>query len=166
LISTIILRAILAYPVELWAKIKADYETGNYSYEKLAEIYHVSDPAIRLKATEDNWIKGRLKEKIEEKTQHRVINMLSKLGWDEKKRIEKFADILEADKTGSEGIAEPDWNARLKAHDMIFKIAGDYAPTETKLSGGITTESPYDLSQLTDEELITFKTLMDKVKRA
>ena len=154
----------MAYPAETWARIKADYETGNFSYEKLAQIYQVSDPAIRLKATEENWIKGALKPKIEAKAQNRIVNLMSKLGMDEEKRISLFTETLLADKTTSQGMTEPDWNARLKAHDMVFKLAGDYAPTETKLSGGIANESPYDLTKLDDDELKEFKRLMDKVR--
>lgn len=125
----------MAYPAETWAKVKADYETGNYSVPDLSEKYTISEPAIKLKISDEKWVKGALKEKIEEKHQNKIINELSKIGWDEKRLIENFAGILEAENTNKHGIVEPNWQARAKAHDMIFKLKGSYAPVENKISG-------------------------------
>lgn len=157
----------MAYPVETWAKVKSDYETGNYSYDKLSEIYQISVPAIRLKADEENWEKGKLKPKIEEKTQNRVINMLSKLGWDEEKRIKSFSEILEANKTVNIGgcpVTDPDWSARARAHDMLFKLTGDYAPEKQEISGLLGVKKEYDLSKLTSDELEIYLALQKKIE--
>ena len=125
----------MAYPAETWARIKADYETGNFSVKDLSENYSISEPAIKLRISDENWIKGALKEKTEEKHRNRIMNELSKIGWDDRKLIENFSELLLAENTNKMGIAEPNWNARAKAHDMIFKVQGAYAPVENKISG-------------------------------
>lgn len=158
----------MAYPAETWAKIKADYETGNYSTEKLSEIYQISDPAIRLKAREDNWEKGRLKPKIEEQIERNMIKLFAKKGCAPEKIVEKIIDGMDANRTinigDGQSSIEADHNARVKYIQEANKMMGNYSPEEIKHSGSVET-NVYDLSVLDDDELKEFKRLMEKVRR-
>ena len=43
----------MAYDAKTWAKVKADYETGNFSAPELSEKYTISEPAIKKHIVEE-----------------------------------------------------------------------------------------------------------------
>lgn len=50
-----------------WAEIKAKYESGNYSMRQLSEEYGFNKDYGYVKASEDNWVKGRLAERLQKR---------------------------------------------------------------------------------------------------
>jgi len=144
----------MAYPAATWARIKAEYETGNFSIPQLAEKWVISDTTIDKRIAKENWNKGELKPRIELRQQELMINALAKKGVTQSKVAGVLHEMLEAertlvtpsnekDKDGNKepGFAEiiPDHNARDKAVTQIFKVTGAYAAEkkEVELKGWI-----------------------------
>ena len=48
----------MGYTPEFWAKVRADWESGEYGLEKLSEIYQVSRQAISVHKKREGWVKG------------------------------------------------------------------------------------------------------------
>ena len=135
--------------------------------EKWQEI-GISESSIRKAITEESWEKGKHKAKIEEKIQAKTIDLLAKHGITPEKQIELFVSALDAEKLvniGGQPVNDADWSSRLKAHDMLFKLRGDYAPEKVNqtISGGINVTKDDDLSNLTTEEIIQLKALKEKM---
>ena len=89
----------MAYPAKLWAKIKTDYETGNYSVRALAEKYGnegAKVDAIELKAAK--WDKGKLKPLIEKSIQQKFIDAFAKRKFDESRVAEIVDEMGSAEK--------------------------------------------------------------------
>lgn len=51
----------MAYPPEFWAKVRADYESGEFGLEKLAKMYQVSRQSIANQKKKNGWVKGKKK---------------------------------------------------------------------------------------------------------
>ena len=130
----------MAYTTKQWAKVKADYLTGNYSVEKLSKKYEISEPAISNKAKAEGWIKGQLKEKIEKKVEESTIEILARIGCTPEFRLKLLHEGLLADRTYVKGEyveVEADHNSRVKYHDIINKLTGSYTPEKVEHSGQI-----------------------------
>lgn len=56
-----------------WEEIKAKYETGKYSMQKLADKYGFNKSYGWRKAGQNNWQKGKSKDKVREKANKKVI---------------------------------------------------------------------------------------------
>jgi len=80
---------------EFWAKLKADYETGDYSMRKLAELYDINRRTIESKAQTDRWMKGRLSSAIEEAAVNRAISLFSQLDLPQTEVFQKIKDGIE-----------------------------------------------------------------------
>lgn len=150
----------MAYPAKTWAKVKADYETGNYSVEQLWKKYGMSAISIEKRIGIDKkngnpWEKGKLKPIIEKQIEESVMEKLTRLGMPEDKVLMVMVEGLEAtyekwkknpnykkdavDETG-EKILEydleiySDHQIRAKFFDMYCKIGGKYVE-RVKVSG-------------------------------
>lgn len=61
-----------------WNKIKAKYETGNYSMKDLSDEYGFNESYGHRKSSEEGWEKGKTKDKVSKKTQKRMLEAESK----------------------------------------------------------------------------------------
>lgn len=130
----------MAYPAETWIKAKKDYETGNYSVCELGKKWGMSDTAIENKIADEKWIKGALKDKIEERIERDMIKLFAKKGFPPEKIIEKVLEGLEAHRTvrineNGDTTVEPDHNARVKYIQEANKMMGNYSAEKQILSG-------------------------------
>ena len=84
----------MSYPASTWAKVKAEYETGEYSVDKLQEMYGISTASIDKKIAKQKWIKGRTRHKIELKAEKTAIEKFAALGMPEEKVFQKVCDLM------------------------------------------------------------------------
>ena len=68
----------MAFPAETWSKIRAEYETGNFSIPELADKYSVSIPAIKRRTALEGWEKGAFQEEILEDIREQFLDELKK----------------------------------------------------------------------------------------
>lgn len=139
----------MAYSSEVWGKVKADYETGLYSVDKLQEKYGISTASIDKRMAKDKptkpWIKGKTEDKIHKKIEENTIERLARLKYTQDKHLNNIIAGTEADRTyikkdgSGEGFieVEPDHQSRVKYLDMINKMTGGYAPEKIEHSGEI-----------------------------
>ena len=150
----------MSYSVKKWAEVKADYETGNFSAQKLHQKYSISLKAIINKMVKDKWIKGKSKPAIELGIAERNIAMFAKLGMTQENVAQKLidgvdsanrsaqyiADQIKANKDSDENI-DTDWlykvipqiiDDRKISLDYIKelnKMCGTLAPQQREISG-------------------------------
>ena len=134
----------MAYSTDKWAKVKADYLTGNFSYDDLSEKYRISEPCIRKRSKSDGWVKGELKEKIQKKIEESTLEAFARIGLTKDKVLKTILAGFEADKvviTGGkdDAFAEvvPDHMAIDKYITQYNKMTGQYAPEKKEISGGL-----------------------------
>ena len=161
----------MAYSTKIWAKVKADYLTGNFSYDDLSEKYRISEPCIRKHSKSGGWVKGELKEKIEEKIEESTIEAFARLGLTKDKILQKINDGLEADKvviTGGKdnAFAEviPDHQAIDKYITQYNKMTGNYAAEKQEIKQETDIKiGREDLKELSPEELQVMLKMIDKL---
>jgi len=68
-----------------FVKIKSEYETGKYTYKDLSEKYGVDASYLRKKGSKENWVKGRLRDQIEKKSNEKLIESEA----EERKRLKE-----------------------------------------------------------------------------
>lgn len=168
----------MAYDVKTWAKAKADYETGDFSVEKLGKKWGISDTAIENKIADEGWIKGKNKEKIEMGIAERNIAMFAKLGMTQEKVAEKMLEGILLPEATEKKLAEllknsdeeekaedyyknltaivkqlvNDRYLSLKYIQELNKMCGTLAPFKKELTGK--EGSPLSASRMTKEQLI------------
>ncbi len=106
----------MAYPAETWAKVRADYETGNFSVRELSENYQIFYKTIDDKIASDGWIKGKYKPAIEAKIKETMIERFTRMGLSEVAACEKVVELI---KKGDK-----------KGLDFYFKLTGAYVPVK------------------------------------
>lgn len=138
----------MAYKTTIWAKVQADWKTGNFSRKQLSEKYQIPEPTIRTHT--DIWDKGELKPIIEKTVQQKIVEAFAKRGFDEERvaqivdemgnaekpiiipsnQIEEVTDERTGEKVKVKqpGMADviPDWIARDKAVTQYAKLTGAY----------------------------------------
>jgi len=87
----------MAYPAKTWAKVKADYETGNFSANQVAEKWSISVQAVKKRIRAEKWQKGKSIPKIEEKIRDASIESYAKLGMPLKKALKICIRLMESD---------------------------------------------------------------------
>ncbi len=161
----------MAYCVMVRAKVKADYETGNFSVEQLLKRYGIAAITIEKRIGKEKWIKGASKKAIEEKIQETTEQMFARLGLPKEKVLKKVMEGLEAEKvviTGGkeDAFAEvmPDHLAVDKFVTQYNKMVGGYAAEkqEIKQESDIKLKNE-DLSKLSTDELNIMLKLIGKV---
>ena len=133
----------MAYPAKTWAKVKADYETGNFSVADLWKKYGIAEITIEKRIGNEKWKKGKLKKKIEEKIEESTLEMFARLGMPKEKFLQVIIDGLNADRTyikkdgSGEGFieVEPDHAARSRYVTEVNKMTGGYVPEKKEISG-------------------------------
>ena len=129
----------MAYKVSTWAKVKTDYESGNYSFEELHRKYTISEKQLKTKAQKDKWIKGKLKPEIEAKIQETMKEKFTRLGLTEDKVLKKVKEVIDdSPKAGLE---------------FYFKLVGSYAPAKREITGK-DGSALLPTSKMTKEELL------------
>lgn len=152
-----------------WKEAKKLWETGCYTVPQLSEKLSVSQTSVKNHILKEKWKKGKLEKKVEDQIEKNVVELMSELGWPLKKRIQNFVKAFEAKKQlmsyGNIIGQEEDWVARLKAHDMAFKLAGEYSPEKQNVTAvnqniEIVRE---DLKKLSEEDLIELRRISAKL---
>jgi hypothetical protein len=69
----------MSYSAEKWANVRYDYESGNLTIEKLSKKWQISTTAIVNKMQEEEWVKGKHKETIQQTVAEKNINMFANL---------------------------------------------------------------------------------------
>jgi len=146
------------YSVELWATIRALYETGNFSslpclYQHCTTIFNPCPTlqAIKVKCANEKWCKASQREAIEEKKQQNYKELFAELGLTEHKMAEVMVNgvlcaeqmrntIIEQFKTnGTEILSDPlQSKAMYDSLNSLFsdmRTAHKYLETCLRLSG-------------------------------
>jgi tRNA A37 N6-isopentenylltransferase MiaA len=78
-----------------WLKIKNDYLTKNFNYEKLAAKYGISRSSIEKRASKEKWRddKNATCKKIESKVQEKTIEKVAEKVSDRNARILEISDL-------------------------------------------------------------------------
>tara|TARA_R110000737_G_C14359287_1_gene446651 strand:- start:10 stop:519 length:510 start_codon:yes stop_codon:yes gene_type:complete len=165
----------MAYPAKVWAKVKADYETGNFSIDKMGEKYGISTATIEKRIKADKWQKGKLKPIIEKKIEETTAEMFARLGLPKEKLLDKIIEGTDANRTyikrdgSGEGFVEvePDHAARVKYITEINKMTGGYTPEKQEITAKntnieVTTD---DLEGLSDEEIEGLREISEKLTK-
>ena len=84
----------MGYPASTWAKMKAEYETGNFSAQSLGEKWGISVKSVEKHIADDGWKKGKLKHKIELQAEKTAIEKFAALGMPEEKVFQKVCDLM------------------------------------------------------------------------
>lgn len=111
----------MAYPESTWAKLKADYETGEFSAPKLEEKYNITQQAIWKKKERDaikgiKWVKGKNATIIQQTIAEKNIAAFAKAGCTHQKVVDRVAEkILNEDNM-------------LQYVQEYNKMCGGYAP--------------------------------------
>jgi len=121
------------YDLDTWSDVKADYETGNFSYIELSEKYQISDPAIRKRAKEEKWVKGAIKPLIDKERQLTTAQMFAELGLPKELVLQKIKKVLlqTADSTDPK-----EKNIFDKMLTQYNKMTGQYLERVDLTSGG------------------------------
>ena len=82
----------MAYSSVLWAKAKADYETGKFSVAQLSKKYRISEATIWKRISVKKWEKGRLAEKIEDKIMGETEKMFVKAGMPKQELVSQIVE--------------------------------------------------------------------------
>jgi len=149
----------MAYPATTWAKVKADYETGDYSVDKLHQKHTISREAIITKMVRKKWEKGKNAPIIQQTIAEKNIAMFAKLGMTTEDLAQKLINGLNTQEKAAKEIAEKinnsdvdiemytklipqildDRKISLEYAKEIIKMIGVYAPAkkETEHSGSI-----------------------------
>lgn len=128
----------MAYPEQLYAKIRAEYESGKYGsieqlHENLRKKYDdfPSVDCLKVKCTSEQWERGKLKETIQEKYRQ----AFAARRFDENKVVELIEKLSEGVKTivTKDGPVDVVDNAAIDdAITQYNKIVGGYAPVKTE----------------------------------
>jgi hypothetical protein len=135
----------MAYPAKTWQKVKTAYLSGNYTVEKIAQMWSISTQAIFGRIQREGWERGKLSRTIAE----RNIERLTEAGATPIAVAETLANALKADKSviirdngalkksesgEPQGFVEqvPDWQPRLKAVEIINSMTGAIPQPEQK----------------------------------
>jgi len=160
----------MALPAKTWAKIKTEYETGNYSTVQLAKKWQISDQAVRKHIRDEKWKKGQLKPIIESKIQKTMVEKFAEIGLTPEKVMRVVDEGVHADKTiivgsGDQAMADiiPDWQARDRFVTQYYKLTGGYAAEKVEHSGDIEVTDPR-LKNYSDEEIQTLINILTKKK--
>ena len=116
----------MGYSVTTWGKVRADYESGNFSADKLHQKYAISREAIIKNMVKNKWVKGKNKPAIIQGIAERNIAMFEKLGMTQ----EKVAELI---KKGMEDDSEK--ALQYKYMQEFIKMCGTYAPQQREISG-------------------------------
>jgi len=135
----------MAYPAETWAKVKTDYETGNYSVLQLAKKYSISKKAIDKHLKEEGWVKGELKKTIQKKIEESTLELFVKRGMPRERIVELVVkgmiepDMIKFEGKGDQMMATPvpDWKTRKDYIQEANKMTGGYAAEKKEITGGI-----------------------------
>jgi len=111
----------MAYSVEKWAKVKADYLSGSYSYKKLVQKYSITEAAIVQRSLREGWEKGKHKDVIEAKQQANMIDKFAEIGYGEKDALEDVRRLIK--ESPKDGL------------NYYFKLVGTFAPVKRELTG-------------------------------
>lgn len=89
----------MTYPESTWAKLRTDYETGDYSMPKLGEKYSISEQAIWKKRERDSkrgveWVKGKNAAIIQQTIADRNIAAFINAGCTHQTVVGRMADKL------------------------------------------------------------------------
>ena len=104
-----------------WATIKAEYETGLYSMEQLADKHGFNAGYARNKAAKENWDKGRTSNKIAEIASKKVLDRIGKTEADIKKELYDTVLMIESKMQGEWDNAKPNFDI-LKATKISTEI--------------------------------------------
>ena len=96
----------MAYPATTWAKVKADYETGDYSVDKLHQKHTISREAIITKMVRKKWEKGKNAPIIQQTIAEKNIAMFAKLGMTQEKLAIKLIEGVTISETTTKELAD------------------------------------------------------------
>ena len=96
----------MAYPATTWAKVKADYETGNFTIEKLWKKYGIAAVTIETKIIKEKWIKGSSAPAIQQTIAEKNIAMFAKLGMTQEKLAIKLIEGVTISETTTKELAD------------------------------------------------------------
>ncbi len=111
----------MAYSVEQWAKVKADYESGKHSFRELQQKYNITYKAIFTKANVDNWVKGKCEDIIQAEKQLNMIEKFSEIGYKEQEALKDVRQLIRDNP--KEGL------------NLYFKLVGTFAPVRREVTG-------------------------------
>jgi len=130
----------MGYSAEVWARVKADYETGNFSVDALQKRYGISTATIDKHMAKEKWVKGSLKPVIEGKIKETTAQMFARIGLPREKVLKTILEGIEkATKTllSKDGpIVEKDWVVIDKMITQYNKMTGGYLERIDLTSGG------------------------------
>lgn len=127
----------MGFDVNLWAKIRAEYESGKYSsyedlHEKLSKNYQDFPKLSHLirRGSIEGWNKQEVANSLKEKYREAFI----KRGFDIEQVVEVVSVMSMANRpivSNGEIVADAeDWCARDKAITQYAKLTGSYAPEQ------------------------------------
>ena len=118
----------MAYSAKIWAKVKADYESGNYSTIELREKFGITDRQIENKIASEKWEKGKNIPKIQQSIAEKNIALFAKLGMTDEDTVKRLV----------KGVKNDDDNVSLRFIQEKNKMCGSLAPVkkETDLTSG------------------------------
>ncbi len=138
----------MAYSAKTWALVKVDYESGDYSVDKLHQKHTISREAIITRMVREKWEKGKNAAIIEKTIAEKNIALFAKLGMTQevlaKKLIEgvnipeatttKLVEMLKDDDMDMDFITKvvpqlvDDRKLALEYMKEIIKLFGTHAP--------------------------------------
>ena len=127
----------MAYPASLWAKIKTDYETGNFSALQLQKKYKIGHSSIEHRSLRKGWQKGLLIPAIEKSIQEKFITAFTKRAFDENRVaeiVDKMANAITSTRIKGVVAKIPNWTARDKAVTQYAELTGSYATVRHDLT--------------------------------
>lgn len=127
-----------------WSEIKALYETGEYSMKELSKEFGFNAKYGAQKAKKDNWQKGKLKHKIEQEAQKKLINERSEK---EKELREEYEKIINNIRRGAYKalFQEKDFD-RLKQFKIASQIMKNCREEQWEING--IKETAKDINQM------------------
>jgi len=132
----------MAYDVETWAKAKADYESGNFSVEKLGKKWGISDTQIENKIAKEGWVKGKNAPLIQQSIADKNIEAFAKANCTHKDIVDKMVAVI---------LSDDDNRLRLSYIQEYNKMCGTLAPSKKEVTG----EGGKDLiPNMTKEQLL------------
>jgi hypothetical protein len=124
-----------------WAKIRCQWQAGEYTFSELSGRYGISEAAIKRQSMRKQWKmdKPRIRKEIEKEIEGTTVEILARLGMPKERRIRLLIEGVEkADKLLFEGRGEnmlatpaPDYRTRLAYLQEIHKMTGEYPPPKS-----------------------------------
>lgn len=113
----------MAYTTTTWAKVKADYESGNFTIEKLWKKYGISESSIEKKIIKEGWIKGENVIAIQQTIAEKNIELFAKRGMTQADLVDKLISGVNSQTKVIEELAE-----RLKGEDVDTEFFAKIIP--------------------------------------